>query len=244
MSAAHLELVLVSLFPQIIEQSLEYGVIKRAFANKKASIKFLNYRDYTADKHQTVDDKPFGGGSGMVLKPDVCLKALSAAKQHCSSTPQVIALAPAGIRLTQPFLKSLLPSFSHTEGQKKSLVIFCGRYEGFDQRFLDDYVDTCLSVGDFVMSGGEYPALCLIDALCRLIPGTLSQASLDHESFNQALLDYPNYTKPINFNGNSVPPVLLTGNHARIETWRREQAQALTSRWRPDLLIKPLEIEQ
>lgn len=235
-----LEIIVVTLFPDLIHQVCQSGVLSRAANGEHLSLKTLNYRDFTEDKYQTVDDRPFGGGSGMVLKPDVCLKALQAAKQMALYEPLVAALSPCGKTLKQ----SMFVELTSRCYQKKSLILFCGRYEGFDQRFVDLYIQEIFSLGDFVLSGGEYPAICLIDGLARLLPGTLSAHSLEQESFNNQLLDYPNYTRPKNFQGIEPPPVLLTGDHARIETWRREQALAKTAQLRPDLLNKTSEIEQ
>lgn len=236
-------LIVISLFPEMVSQALEYGVVKRAFEADKARLDLLNLRDFAQDKHQCVDDKPFGGGSGMVLKPDVCLRALERAQEISLYPSRVLAFTPSGIPLTQRYLKTLMPVDSEGDCKRTTWILFCGRYEGFDQRFLDNFVDQCLCIGDFVLSGGEIPALCLIDGLCRLIPGTLSAESLENESFNTCYLDYPHYTRPMNFQGILVPPVLLEGNHARIKSWRRDQSELMTQRWRPDLL-KPLEKEK
>lgn len=240
-----IEIVVVSLFPEIVEQSLGFGVIKRAFDNKQVSVRCLNYRDFTSDKHQTVDCRPSGGGPGMLLRPDICYKALEHAKDIAlSSNITTIALTPAGLKLTQQLVESFAVQSSSSQSHvAQSIILFCGRYEGFDQRFLDGYIDICLSIGDFVLSGGEYPALCFIDALCRLMPGTIKEESAELESFSNGLLDYPQYTKPHNFEGVDVPSVLLSGNHAKIQTWRKKKAFELTSRVRPDLLKHLEEIE-
>ena len=236
-----LEIIVVTLFPDLIHLTCQSGVLSRAAQGQHLNIKTIDYRAFTNDKHQTVDDRPFGGGSGMVLKPDICLKALRYAQSQATYDEQLIAaFSPCGQTLKQKIFTQL----KEESYSKKTIILFCGRYEGFDQRFLDLYVQKIFSLGDFVLSGGEYPAICFIDALARLLPGTLSEHSLEHESFNNQLLDYPNYTRPKNFEGIEPPSVLLTGDHARIETWRCEQAKAKTAQLRPDLLNKTSEIEQ
>lgn len=233
-----LDIIIVTLFEQMIDLAIG-GVLKRPLASGKLSLRYVNYRQFAQDKHKTVDDRPFGGGSGMLLKPDICYRALEHARQLAFYKPYVIALTPAGVRLEQNIVKNLKEQC----WENQTMIVFCGRYEGFDQRFLDTCVDLPLSIGDFILSGAEYPALCLIDALARLIPGTLKAHSLVHESFNQSLLDHPSYTKPINFLGKAVPSVLLSGDHAKIDKWRHQRAHELTLRWRPDLLENPSEIE-
>ena len=238
-----LNIIVVTLFPEMIEDALKTGVIQRAFKSDKVILNCLNYRDFADDKHKTVDDRPYGGGPGMLLKPDICLMALEKAKELAKGPVTVIALTPAGKPLNQGYIQQLASCDSQVPQKSKTLVIFSGRYEGFDQRFLDSHVDCLLSLGDFVLSGGELPALCLIDAICRLIPGTIKDDSVKLESFEEERLDYPQYTKPFNFNGDEVPSVLLSGNHVKIKNWRKQEALQLTLKIRPDLLKPSKEIE-
>lgn len=223
-----LQLGVITLFPQLITPYWEHGIITRALVDK-LSVKVFNLRDYTPYTHGQVDDRPFGGGPGMVLMPQVLQNAVEAARAVLPQA-RVIALSPVGKPIKQHFFNDIV--------QKQESVIFvCGRYEGFDQRFIDQSTDDSWSLGDFILSGGELAALVCIDGIARLLPGVLNDPqSLIAESFSTSLLDYPHYTRPRIFNEQDVPEVLLSGNHALIETWRQQQAYLLTKRWRPDLM--------
>jgi tRNA (guanine37-N1)-methyltransferase len=225
-----LQLGVITLFPQLITPYWNHGIITRALEDK-LSIKVFDMRAYTPYTHGQVDDRPFGGGPGMVLMPQVLFNAVQAAREEIPNA-RVIALSPVGKPIKQIM-------FTDVVNQQQSLIFVCGRYEGFDQRFIDQCTDESWSLGDFILTGGELGALVCIDALARLLPGVLNEPqSLVSESFSQeGLLDYPHYTRPRVFNNQEVPDVLLSGNHAQIEQWRQEQARLLTQKWRPDLLV-------
>lgn len=222
------KIIVVSLFPELIENYLTKGVVRRSLA-QTLSVSCVDLRQHGIGTKQAVDDRPFGGGPGMVLKVDVLVSALAQARE-LSEDAKVVALTPIGTTVNQGLFRKLQQS-----GQ--SLIVFCGRYEGFDQRFLDDHVDECWSVGDFILSGGELGALICIDAIARLHPGTLSDPeSAISESFSPSfLLDYPHYTRPVDYRGSVVPEILLSGDHKRIELWRKAEAEKLTEKHRPDL---------
>jgi tRNA (guanine37-N1)-methyltransferase len=223
----------ITLFPELIAGFIEQGVIRRAFTSGAAQLHCWNPRDFTHDVHKTVDDRPYGGGPGMVMLAEplhAALQAITAARGNIK--PHVILFSPAGAPLKQERVQSL------ALGQ--GVVLICGRYEGVDQRFIDAYVDEEISLGDFVLSGGEVAAMALIDACTRLLPGVLNDAqSAIQESFSaeqDGLLDTPHYTRPEQWQGHAVPAILLSGNHAKIAEWRREQQLKLTRERRPDLL--------
>jgi tRNA (guanine37-N1)-methyltransferase len=223
-----LQLGVLTLFPDLISSYCNHGVITRAF-NDKLKVKTFDLRDYTPYSHGQVDDRPFGGGPGMVLMPEVLLNTLNAAKKEIPNA-KIIALSPVGKPIKQHFFTDIVK-------QKQAVIFVCGRYEGFDQRFIDRYTDDSWSLGDFILSGGELAALACIDGIARLLPGVLNEPeSAVAESFTQPLLDYPHYTRPRVFDGEEVPQVLLSGHHEQIEQWRKEQALLLTQRWRPELL--------
>lgn len=218
----------VTLFPELVHASMACGVVGRAQKEGRITVRCFNPREHTQDKHRRVDDRPYGGGPGMVLKPEPLVAAIEAAKKECPDA-WVVALAPAGRVMHQKELKPLI--------QHAGIVCVSGRYEGIDQRVLDAYVDEVWSLGDYVLSGGELPALVLADAVTRLLPGVLGDdCSSQDESFASGLLEYPQYTRPASFRGHQVPEVLQSGDHAAVAAWRQKQALATTARVRPDLL--------
>lgn len=232
-----MQFAVVSLFPEIFQNYFNYGVVGRAVQNKLVMIDYYNPRDYSDCKHRTVDDKPYGGGAGMVLKPEPIGKAIEAAKNKLilnSQNPlKVIYLTPQGKLLNQNILKSFVDN-------NQSLVLLTGRYEGLDERVINKYVDEEYSIGDYVLSGGELAALVILDGLIRLMPGALGdQDSALNESFSDnlfGLLEYPQYTRPVNYCGDEVPAVLQSGDHQRIRRWREKQVIGRTWLRRPDLL--------
>ena len=227
----------ITLFPEMFE-SLQSGIPGRAINNGLVHFERWNPRDYTQDKHRTVDDKPFGGGPGMVMKPEPLVAAIKDAKQQAPAGTKVVYLSPQGERFTQK--KAIEAS------QMPGILFVAGRYEGIDQRVIDTAIDEEWSLGDFVMTGGELAAMAMIDSIVRLLPGCLGDdTSSVEESFMQGQLDYPHYTRPEDFEGHKVPKVLLSGDHGAIKKWR--QGAALLQTWlkRPDLLaIKALSPEE
>ena len=221
---------ILTLFPDMFMGPFDESIINRATRKKLIEIKVHNLRDHTHDLHRTVDDTPFGGGPGMILKAEPLFEAMSTISSDNSDQTKVIALTPTGKKLSQLMVREL--------AQESHLVLICGRYEGFDERFLDGAVDLEISVGDFVVSGGELPAMMMVDAISRQVTGVLgSPESLEEESFNEAgLLEYPQYTRPAIFNNQQVPDVLLSGDHERIRIWRRYKSLQRTIERRPDLL--------
>lgn len=221
---------IITLFPEMFASFHAWGVTGRALVDSRISLQTWNPRTYTQDRHASVDDRPYGGGPGMVMLYQPLADAITAA-QADGPAAKVIYLSPQGRTLTQGYLESL--------AQEPRLILLAGRYEGVDERLVDDYVDEELSIGDYVLSGGEFAAFVVIDALARLLPGTLgNQASAQQDSFVQGLLDYPHYTRPSCVNAIKVPDVLLSGNHALIERWRLKQALGRTWLRRPDLLAE------
>jgi len=219
----------VTLFPEMIRESLLHGVVGRAQRRKLLQVNTEDPRRHTADVHHTVDDRPYGGGPGMVMKPEPLSAAIAAARARVPAGSPAVALSAQGERLTQQRVREL--------AGHKGLVLVAGRYEGMDERVLESEVDLELSIGDYVLSGGELPALVLIDALARLLPGALGdERSAQQDSFNAGLLDWPHYTRPEEFAGRRVPAVLLSGDHAAIERWRRKQALGRTWVRRRELL--------
>lgn len=225
----HIEVV--TLFPELIRSALGFGVVGRALGRGLATVGTEDPRAHTSDAHRTVDDRPYGGGPGMVLKPEPLVAAIGAARARLPQGGPRICLTAAGERFEQRHARELaaLPGF----------VLVAGRYEGVDERVIETSIDRELSIGDFVLSGGEIPALAVIDAVVRLLPGVLGdERSSVEESFDQGLLDWPHYTRPVEFAGLSVPEVLQRGNHAEIARWRLKQAVARTWERRPDLIVK------
>jgi tRNA (guanine37-N1)-methyltransferase len=217
----------------MFEGVISDSIIKRAIDKELVTIEFHNIRDYSDDpRHKTVDDYPYGGDAGMLLKPQPLAMAINDAKErHKALEPKVIYLSPQGELLSQDVVNSLLKC--------KSLILLCGRYKGIDQRIIDHYVDREISIGDFVLSGGELPAMVLIDAVTRLIPGVLgNRDSAETDSLYNGLLSHPEYTRPEEFDGMQVPPILLSGHHANIRSWQVEQAKMITKSKRPDLWEK------
>jgi tRNA (guanine37-N1)-methyltransferase len=224
----------VSLFPEMFAVLSRHGVSRRAHEQGGWQIECWDPRRFTTDAHRTVDDRPFGGGPGMVLMAEPlaqCVDAARAAQQAAGwAGSRVIALSATGTPLRDARVRELAAGAAST-----ALVLVCGRYEGIDQRFIDACVDEEICIGDFILSGGEVAAMALIDAVVRHLPGTIKPESADEESFAAGRLDAPHYTRPESWRGRAVPPVLLSGHHARIDEWRREQSLERTRRVRPDL---------
>lgn len=228
----------VTLFPEMFAALTQSGITRRAFEQKACGLSLWNPRDFTSDNHRTVDDRPYGGGPGMVMLAKPLEAAIEAAKARQAEQglpkPRVVYMSPQGRGLTHRRVMEL--------STERGLVLLCGRYEAVDQRLLDRCVDEEISVGDFVLSGGELPAMALMDAVIRQLPGVLNDdASATEDSFVNGLLDYPHYTRPEVYEGVAVPPVLMGGNHAEIAKWRRERALEATARKRPDLIEKARE---
>jgi len=224
-----MRLAVVSIFPQLVNAVTEYGVVGRAVESELIAIEFRNPRDYTRDAHRTVDDRPYGGGPGMVMKYEPLAGAIADARRAVPAGSPVVYLSPQGRRFDQATARR----YAGLPG----LVLLAGRYEGIDERLIEQEVDEELSLGDFVLSGGEIAAMAVIDAVARLLPGVLGdEASADQDSFVNGLLDHPHYTRPEEIRGRRVPEVLLSGDHARIARWRAMQALGRSAVRRPDLL--------
>ena len=218
----------LTLFPDILTAYLNESILKRARDKDLLDVNLVNIRDYASGPHRQVDDYPFGGGAGMVLKPEPVFRAMDALKED-GEPRRVVLLSPQG----RPFDQSMAEAYAEEE---RKFVFICGRYEGIDER-VRSLVDEEVSIGDFVLTGGELGALVIIDAVTRLIPGVLGdEKSIEDESFSWGLLDYPHYTRPREFRGHDVPPVLLSGNHEEIRLWRRREALKKTLEVRPDLI--------
>ena len=225
---------LITLFPELIQQAVAFGVLGRAIKQQQLKLQCFNPRDYTEDKHRTVDDRPYGGGPGMLMKVEPLAKAIMAAKDGAGQTngqpAKVVYLSPQGQQLDQQLVVD-------TAEQKNDLILIAGRYEGIDERLIESLIDEEWSVGDYVLSGGEFAALVVVDAITRLIPGVLGDAeSAIQDSFMQGLLDCPHYTRPEAVDGQEVPDVLLSGDHKAIRRWRLKQSLGRTWLRRPDLL--------
>ncbi|MFA5309166.1 MAG: tRNA (guanosine(37)-N1)-methyltransferase TrmD [Dehalococcoidales bacterium] len=225
---------ILTLFPPLFEAPFGFGIFKRAIDNGLVNINLVNVRDFTHDKHHTADDYPYGGGAGMVMKPEPIFEAVASVKNgldHESNSPPVILLSPQG-RLFSHKIAQELSQHSH-------MILICGHYEGVDERVAEHLSTDVISIGDYVLTGGEIPALVIADAVLRLVPGVLgSEESPLDDSHAGGLLEYPQYTRPPDFRGWEVPEVLLSGNHARIAKWRREQIIKRTLEHRPELLDK------
>ena len=217
----------LTLFPEMFAP-VEQSIIGRAEKNNLIELNLINFREFSKDKQKHVDDCPYGGGAGMVIKPDVIYDAYRSIVDKLDYKPKLIYLTPQGKVFNQKMAKEL--------ANEKHLILLCGHYEGIDQRVLDKVVDEEISIGDYVLTGGELPAMVLIDAISRNIDGVLDDESLVDESFNNDLLEYPQYTRPEVFMGEKVPEVLLSGHHANIEKWRREKSLEITKKKRPDLI--------
>jgi len=221
---------IVTIFPAMVTAPLSEGIVSRAIARGLLDVRVHDLRDFTTDRHRVVDDMPFGGGPGMVLKPEPLFAAVDRIREERGIPSAIILTSPDGERLSHR-VAARLSALEH-------LVVLCGRYEGVDERVREHLATEAISIGDYVVSGGELPALVIVDAVARLIPGVVGdEASVAGDTFaRDGLLDFPQYTRPAEFRGYGVPPVLLSGHHAEIEKWRREQALARTRRHRPDLL--------
>lgn len=216
----------LTLFPGMFAGPLDESIVRRARDTGRLDLQLHNLRDWTHDRHKTVDDRPFGGGPGMLLKPEPIFEAV---ESLAGDSTQVVLLTPQGRRFEQAIAREL--------AKKSHLLLVCGSYEGFDERIREALADDELSIGDYVLTNGALPAMVVIDAVTRLLPGVLGDdSSATEESFSQGLLEYPHYTRPAEFRGMKVPDVLLSGHHAQIERWRHEQAASRTRQRRPDLL--------
>ena len=221
----------LTLFPEMIEQGMHTSIIGRAIAGGYLSIDAINIRDYAFNKHQKVDDYPYGGGAGMLMQAEPVYLAYESVQKKLGYRPRVVYLTPQGEVFHQTMAKE--------QAKEKDLVFLCGHYEGIDERVLDEIVTDYVSIGDYVLTGGELPAMVMMDSISRMVPGVLSnQESGETESFAGNLLEYPQYSRPEEWHGQKVPPVLLSGHHANIEAWRREQSILRTAKRRPDLLKK------
>lgn len=221
---------IVTTLPGMIEAVVGESILGRARAKGLIEVEAVNLRDFTADRHRTTDDAPFGGGPGMVMKPEPVFQAVESLIARARGTrPMVLLMTPQGRRFDQTMAAHL--------ARESHLIIICGRYEGVDERIREHLVTDEISIGDYVLTGGELAALVVIDAVARLVPGVLGdESSAENESFSSGLLEYPQYTRPADFRGYRVPDVLLSGNHEQIRIWRRAQALERTLRRRPDLL--------
>ena len=220
-----------TLFPNLFESPMAEGVVGRALNSGLIDIRINNIRNYSANKYGTVDDYPFGGGPGMLLKPEPIFESIRSNIQNKIISPDspLILLSPQGRKFNQ--------KVAHELSQKEEISLICGRYEGFDERIRSNLATDVISIGDFVLSGGEIPAMTIIDSVSRLLPGVISNIeSAENDSFFNGLLQYPQYTRPANFEGLEVPEVLLSGNHSEIEKWRRQESLKKTQYKRPDLL--------
>lgn len=226
---------LISLFPDMFN-ALHFGITGRAIDNNLLQLNIWNPRDYTSDPHRTVDDRPYGGGPGMVMKVEPLIKAISAAKDTAGNNTKVIYLSPQGKKVTQTQISNFV--------EQDKIILVCGRYEGIDERVINLAIDEEWSIGDYVLSGGELAAMVIIDAITRLIPGALGdENSAQQDSFCNGLLDYPHYTRPEEIDDLKVPAMLLSGDHAAIKRWRLKQAIGRTWLRRPDL-IRELDLNE
>lgn len=214
----------LTLFPEMFE-TIKQSIIGKAIEKGIVEINLINIRDFSKNKHKKVDDTPYGGGAGMVMRPDVVYDAYKSIEDKQT---KVIYLSPQGKKLEQKKVEEL--------SKEKSLTLLCGHYEGIDQRVLDKIVDEEISIGDYVLTGGEIPAMVLIDSVCRYIPEVISKESIMEESFSEGMLEYPQYTRPEIFEGQKVPEVLISGHHENINKWRKQEALRITKIKRPDLL--------
>lgn len=224
-----MKIELITIFPDLFAGLFRYGMIRRAVEKGLLDLSVLDLREFTDDRHRTVDDRPYGGGEGMVLKPEPLFRAVESRRRPGEPDPRVILLSPQGRRFDQQKAKEL--------SLRARLILICGRYEGVDQRVADHLADEELSIGDYVLSGGELAGAVVVDAVSRLIPGVLGEGqSALRESFMEGLLDHPHYTRPADFRGWGVPEALLSGNHEEIRRWREAEAWRLTRSRRPDLI--------
>ena len=220
---------IISLFPEIFGPFLKFGVLGRGIDSELIKIDFWNPRDFSDDPNKAVDDKPYGGGPGMVMRAQPIFSAIEAAKKEKGTDLHVVYLSPQGKPLDQAILKEFL--------EKKNILLVCGRYEGVDERLIESVVDEQISIGDYVLSGGEIPAMVVTEGLARFVPGLLGgETSAESDSFADGLLEYPQYTRPPIWAGRSVPSILLSGDHQKIADWRKSMAINRTSKRRPDLI--------
>lgn len=221
----------LTLFPEMILQGMNTSITGRAIAKGLLSIEAVDIRDFAFNKHQKVDDYPYGGGAGMLMQAEPVYLAYQSIAERIGRKPRVVFLTPAGKVFHQSMAKEL--------AKEEDLVFLCGHYEGIDERVLEEIVTDQVSIGDYVLTGGELPAMVMMDSISRMVPGVLSnQESGETESFAENLLEYPQYSRPEEWHGKKVPEVLLSGHHANIAKWRREQSILRTAKWRPDLLKK------
>lgn len=218
-------ITILTLFPEFFDNFKTHSIIKRAIGKKILNFKTINIRGFATTKHKTVDDKPYGGGAGMVMKVDILHSALKSIKPK----PYVVLLSASGAKYNQEKVKKLT--------KKKNLALICGHYEGVDAR-IENYVDEIISIGDYILTGGEIPAMVLTDSITRLLPGAIDTSSPEDESFEKGLLEYPQFTRPEVFQNLKVPNVLLSGNHSQIQKWRQVESKKRTQKFRPDLLNK------
>ena len=218
---------ILTLFPEMFDV-LNSSIIGRAIQNEKIKLNVTNFREFSTDKQKHVDDTPYGGGAGMVIKPEPIYDAYKSIVDKLDYKPKVIYMSPRGKVFNQQMAIEL--------SKENHLIILCGHYEGVDERLIEEIVDEEISIGDYVLTGGELPAMILVDAVSRNINGVLSEGSINEESFSNGLLEYPQYTRPEEFMGRKVPEILLSGHHANIEKWRHEKALEITKKRRPDLL--------
>lgn len=220
---------ILTLFPEMIKQGLAVSIIGRAMERQLLHVEAVNIRDFTTDKHKKVDDYPYGGGAGMVMQAQPVYDAWKSVVAHIGYRPRTIYLTPQGTVFRQSMAKEY--------AREQDVILLCGHYEGVDERVLEEIVTDYVSIGDYVLTGGELPAMVLVDAVSRMVPGVLAnEKSGDRESFEGNLLEYPQYSRPEVWNEKRVPAILLSGDHARVDAWRREQAIARTAERRPDLL--------
>jgi tRNA (guanine37-N1)-methyltransferase len=221
----------LTLFPEMIEQGMHTSITGRAIANGYLSVHAVNIRDFAFNKHQKVDDYPYGGGAGMLMQAEPVYLAYASIEKRLENRPRVVYLTPQGCVFNQNMAREM--------AQEEDLVFLCGHYEGIDERVLEEIVTDYVSIGDYVLTGGELPAMVMMDSISRMVPGVLSnQESGETESFAGNLLEYPQYSRPEEWHGKKVPEVLLSGHHANIERWRREQSILRTAKRRPELLKK------
>lgn len=226
-----MQFYIMTLFPEMVMQGLSTSIIGRAVNKGLLSIEAINIRDYAFNKHNSVDDYPYGGGAGMLMQAEPVYQCYRALEEKMNKKPRVVYLSPQG----KTFNQTMAEEFA----QEEELVFLCGHYEGIDERVLEEIVTDYVSIGDYVLTGGELPAMIMVDAISRLVPGVLhNDVSAEFESFQDNLLEYPQYSRPEMWHDKKVPEVLMSGHHANIEKWRREQSVIRTARNRPDLLEK------
>ena len=221
-----MKITILTLFPEMFDSYLSNSIIKRAIAKGIVSFNIVNIRDYTLDKHHRVDNPPYGGGAGLIM---MCQPVIDALKANSSETSKTFLTSPKGSTFNQEKALSL--------AKEDDLIFICGHYEGLDER-INDYVDECISIGDFILTGGEIPVMAMTDAIIRLIPNVITENSIEEETFNEGVLEYPQYTFPFDYEGKKVPDILFSGNHTAIKKWRRKQSLALTRKNRQDLFNK------